>query len=327
MINFLCYSYMTNKYERKLKKYKTKLNKSQYPSYTYHITREKFEALVRNVKTVIINESLNLPNLEKYLGNYLLLQEDWHKNEELNNITDCFTEECRIKCKFGKYPSPLEYWQSNKLNLFKITSDPRKLRELLYSQTKLCNNFRISVALSILQIFHAKKWLDISAGWGDRLIAAIAYNVDRYVSVDPNPCLFKGYKQIIDTLASNKQKYTIIQGGFEQVTLPDEKFDLVFSSPPFFDLEDYSNSQDDSLHKYKQKDEWYNKFLIPSLDKAYNYLELGGHLVLYMGEGIKTNYISEMIAHVSAKMKYEGIIYYYYPDKMIPRAMYVWIKN
>lgn len=113
-------------------------------------------------------------------------------------MTDYFTEECRIHCNFKKFDSPFEAWNKNKKELLEQTNDILELRDLMFSRFKMCNNFRITVALTILEIFSPKKWLDISAGWGDRLLAAIGYGVDRYFSADPNPCLTDKYKEIIN---------------------------------------------------------------------------------------------------------------------------------
>ena len=103
-------------------------------------------------------------------------------------------------------------------------------------------------------------------------------------------------------------------------------FDLVFSSPPFFDLEIYSQSKADSITRYNTVDKWYNEFLIVSLKKAYDHLKIGGHMVLYMGEGIQTGYISDMINEMNKLMTYVGDIYYFYPNKNFARTMNVWRK-
>ena len=173
--------------------------------------------------------------------------------------------------------------------------------------------------------------MDISAGWGDRLISAILFDLDYYCGVDPNDCLKDLYKKIIDDLVKDDKKnnYQVIHDGFETADLPDMKFDLVFSSPPFFDVEIYSKSSGDSLVRYNSEESWYRDFLIKSIDKAYDYLEKDGHLVLYISEGIKTSYITRMIEHINKKMEYNGIIYYYMEQKKKkhPRKIYVWTKN
>ena len=329
-------------YQKKYLKYKLKYLKLKqfagndippYPLYrdNYVLTREKFKELVKNFEPVIKNEvpekMAKRFHPRKYENKYVLIEENWKKNEELNNVTDYFTEQCRINCTFGKHESPYIFWINNQ-HLFRNTSDPNQIRSIMYRNTKLCNNFRITVALTVLDYFKAKKWLDISAGWGDRLVAAIGHDVDLYCGVDPNECLHPSYQQIIDTLAdpSKRSNYILIKDGFETANLPDTTFDLVFSSPPFFDLEVYSQSTADSLVRYSNVDAWYHKFLIVSLKKAALYLEKGGHMVLYMAEGIQTDYIKNMIREISLIMKYKGIIYYYYPNKNIPRPLYVWQK-
>lgn len=335
-------------YQQKYLKYKSKYIKLkyggtldvEYPYYNlfYTFNKDKFEQLVNNFSPKIINqipEKMRREHIEKYKNEYVLIQEDWDKNEELNNVTDYFTEMCRVKCKFAKFDTPYDFWQKNKSRLLNESMQKfnklniKYIRDQIYYKTRLCNNFRISVAITILRLFNAKKWLDISAGWGDRLIAAIAHNVELYCGVDPNECLHPGYSNIINTLVSENKRdnYILIKDGFETAQLPNTKFDLVFSSPPFFDLEVYSKFDNDSLVKYKSVDKWYNEFLLVSVKKAYDYLENGGHMVLYMGEGIGTKYIGDMINEINKIMNYEGKIYYFYTDKYQPKRFYIWKKN
>ena len=306
-----------------------------YPLYKKYneMDRQIFLDLVDEFKPKIVHkvpDKMYRYRLHKYKGTYWLIEEDWGKNEKLNSITDYFTEECRIKCRFGNKESPIEYWEKHKDSIMGLSNyDKMNIRDYIYKHTKLCNNFRISVSLTILEMFKAKKWLDISAGWGDRLISAIAYDVELYCAVDPNDCLYPKYDEIINTLAlpEKRKNFIVLHSGFENAILPDTKFDLVFSSPPFFDLEIYSQAESDSVVKYGDVNYWYDKFLIFSLKKAHEYLQVGGHMVLYMGEGIGTTYIKNMIEDMNKIMKYLGVIYYYYPNKNIPRSLYVWQKN
>ena len=328
-------------YKRKYHKYKQKyllmkrLNSVDldYPYYNlfYELTREKFEGLVKNFTPKIVDhvpDKMKNRVIEKYMDKYVLIEENWRRNEELNNVTDYFTEQCRVKCKFAKHDSPYTFWAKHRQEFSNITNI-NQIRDSIYYKTKLCSNFRISVAMTILKLFSAKKWLDISAGWGDRLIAAIAHGVELYCGVDPNDCLHPGYNKIINMLVSENERknYILINDGFETAKLPDEQFDLVFSSPPFFDLEIYSQAEGDSLVRYNSVEKWYNDFLMVALRKAYDHLAIGGNMVLYMGEGIHTNYVSRMIRELSQMMRYAGVIYYYYPDKYQPRSFYVWHKQ
>ena len=125
-------------------------------------------------------------------------------------------------------------------------------------------------------------------------------------------------------IKENNRKFMLIQDGFETATLPDTKFDLVFSSPPFFDLEIYSSAKANSLIKYQGAEGWFNGFLMPSLYKACEYLANGGYLVLYMGEAQGTTYIPKMVELMNARMHNAGM--FYYTDGIKIREFYCWCK-
>lgn len=198
------------------------------------------------------------------------------------------------------------------------------LQETIYKHIHLCNNFKISVCLSILKFFNVKKWLDISAGWGDRLLSAILYGVDEYYSTDPNLDLHPYYKKIINKFAGKNNNNLIINTeGFEMLTPKKQYYDLVFSSPPFFDIEIYSKSKDDSYMNYNNEDEWINKFLIPSLTISSESLAIHGHIILYMGGSKKIMDVMHKTLTNKLRLKYEGIIYFY---SGILRKMFVWKK-
>lgn len=261
--------------------------------------------------------------LETFEDRYLVIYDNWRDTEYINGITDLFSERVRVRCNFKHHPSPLSYWKKHKQTILKRISKSKvhELREYIYLNTKLCNNFRISVCLAILQIFKPKKWLDISAGWGDRLLSAILYGVEKYVAADPNLDLHPCYDNIINTFApTRKSDYIIHPTGFENAPLQDTKFDLVFSSPPFFDLEQYSKHPGDSL-QHPTELAWCVQFLWPSLLKAYHHLKRNGHMVVYIS-GSPT--VMSYLMQLNAIMKYKGVIYFI--DSR-PRAMYVWQKT
>lgn len=175
----------------------------------------------------------------------------------------------------------------------------------------------------ILKFFNAKKWLDISCGWGDRLISAILYGVEEYYSTDPNLDLHPYYDKIINKLVGKNNKFIINNQKFEMLTPLKEHYDIIFSSPPFFDIEIYSKSKDDSYLNYNNEDEWINNFLIPSLIISSDSLMYNGHIVLYMGGSKKVMDVMHNTLTNILKLKYEGIIYFY---SGILRKMYVWKK-
>ena len=62
----------------------------------------------------------------------------------------------------------------------------------------MCNNFQVIITMNIYKYFKAKRILDSSAGWGDRLVAAITSGIE-YVGVDPAKCQKPLYHKIIKT--------------------------------------------------------------------------------------------------------------------------------
>jgi hypothetical protein len=309
-----------------------------YPFYNiyYKFDKKHILDIVENFKPLIYNvnlesniaQNMRKYKFDKYDNKYFIIKDDWKKNEELNNLTDYFSESVRIVCSFANNISPFNYWKNNKIDVLENTIQKYKdlniynIREYLFEKTRFCNNFRISVALTILNHFKAKKWLDISSGWGDRLLSAILYKVDKYVSTDPNKDLHPCYNKIIETFLpkSKRNKITIYNEGFENIDLKDDMFDLVFSSPPFFTLEKYSEHENNSITRYKNEKAWVNNFFIKSLIKCYNHLEKNGHMILYMGG---SSYVFEQMFKLNKIMNYKGIIYFF--DNK-PRAMYVWQK-
>ena len=87
-------------------------------------------------------------------------------------------------------------------------------------------------------------------------IAFISLNAKEYIGFDPNDNLQKGYNKIIKTFTKlNKQNqiindyhYQVIPDGFENSKF-NNYFDIVFTSPPYFDVEDYDNSNKQSIKK------------------------------------------------------------------------------
>ena len=244
----------------------------------------------------------------KFNGRYTTLVRTLTEYKFFNKITNMFIEKCNIKCKFNKYKTMHElsndkdlisdgliYMYNNNLD---ITKD--NLTSFIYHKTKICSYFPVCVAYGFYKYFNANSVLDISAGWGDRLIAACINEIS-YYSCDPNICNKPYYNQIIDILGNhNKQK--VILSGFENLTINDN-YDLIFSSPPFFDLEIYSNDSDQSNIKYPTSEKWIYNFLYVVIKKAWQHLNINGHMCLYMKDYTNLSYCEDMIVYCINNLK------------------------
>jgi tRNA1(Val) A37 N6-methylase TrmN6 len=217
-------------------------------------------------------------------------------------ITEYFIEDIRIQCKVASMDySPIDYYKHHQKfidNLFESTTKNAKYKNnktTLYYQFRLfincilfkfCDVFPLFVPLSIYSIFKPRKILDMSAGWGDRLIGALAYHQADYTGVDPNSQLQSRYKEMIEMFKGNhnQHEYKVIESGFENVELGDERYDMMFSSPPYFNAEEYSKNINQSFHKYGEIDSWLNQFMYVSVDKIWKHLMEGGFFIMVIND-------------------------------------------
>ena len=177
--------------------------------------------------------------LKKLPTNFLLLlRADYDKNFFLYKLADYFSESCRVKCNFQKNNSPYDIFNEEKKDIIKLIGNKvsyHVLDNYIYENYKLCSNFPVCVALEVYRYFKPKNVLDFSSGWGDRLLAALAYGCS-YTGTDPNKCMNSHYKEMINFFGRSTNKYVVHQTGFENFNPKENYYDLVFTSPPFFDL-------------------------------------------------------------------------------------------
>jgi len=187
---------------------------------------------------------------------------------------------------------------------------------------KECTLYPFVAGMQVLAMFKPKRWLDPTAGWGDRLRCAIAYDCE-YVGVDSNKEMKPAYAAIISDQATNPEKFKIKIGRFQDVRITG-KFDLVFTSPPFFTKEVYEH-----MVSWKNVTEFMEEFLQPLLVKSEKHLEKEGHLVLYIEDTHTEAFIDLMKLFVETELpqlKYEGAFYYEGHRKKM-RPYYVWVKK
>lgn len=160
------------------------------------------------------------------------------------------------------FRTPVEYWEQNKDKILSFHQSPKSEGDLFASWnflSKSASQFPPSVALKIYKRLGATSVLDPYSGWGDRCLAAMALGVD-YIGIDSNKELVVPYKKMIETYKSHtKSKVVFINDRCEHVDLSDYRFDLVFTSPPFW----YDNKK--MFEKYSGCETDYDKFMNESL--------------------------------------------------------------
>jgi hypothetical protein len=214
-----------------------------------------------------------------------------------NKASDYFHQVQRWKCDATGYPSPQKTWETERFRLtlfkalfsLKVTEiNPTVLRNLISLRKYIAAQFRPSAAKYIYDYYQPETVLDFSMGWGDRILGAHASeHVKKYVGFDPNLSLIEGYtKQITEyQKLGTPMRFKLYPwcAESEQIQTQDE-FDLVFTSPPYFDKEKYDQSDQQSYKKYKKFEDWMNEFLFKSIALRTEGLKSGGHLVINISD-------------------------------------------
>lgn len=210
---------------------------------------------------------------------------------------------------------------------------PETLREAAFREIKECTQFKSSLAIAIFKMFKATCVLDMSAGWGDRLLAAMAAGIS-YIGVDPNEALKSGHTAMIKECLSPPKRKNIqmIYEPFE--TVDTEKFqmkpDLIFSSPPFFNFEHYSSQSTQSIVRFPTQLDWIVYFLFVSMWKAFQCLQDGGHMVIHITDMPFLTICEPMCLFMDAyvpQSHYCGMITSISTPKTTPRPMWIWEKK
>jgi len=260
----------------------------------------------------------------KYKGKYMIHLYDNNEYLELNLISDKWMEPIRLTVSVNNKESPHEYWNSHHEEIMNYAqtnyknTDKHSLRESLYELSLEATTFKPSNAVMIYKFFNVKNALDISSGWGDRLIGAMACNLDNYIGVDPNPLLHPNYKKMIDFFKDGhklKGNYIVYKAAFEKwkpnKKISSIKFDIVFSSPPYFNYEIYNANDDNQSIKNRDLNSWFDEFLMTSIKKSLSMLKNNGVLAININD-IRNGprYVINMINETKKFAKYEGCLSY-----------------
>jgi hypothetical protein len=210
-----------------------------------------------------------------------------------NKSSNYFHQDSRYLCDSINSPSPHRSWYIKKfrdtlLNCLWTLKfehvDMRVLKSALHLRKYVASQFRPSAAKAVYQMMYSKNVLDFSMGWGDRLNAFLSCeDTETYFGIDPNASLYEGYNKQIETYNSDK---TVILNcaGAEDVDIPKNSFDTVFTSPPYFNIERYTQEDNQSWKKFKKLDQWLKRFLFPVLKKSWEGLQTDGTMVINISD-------------------------------------------
>lgn len=136
---------------------------------------------------------------------------------------------------------------------------------------------------------------DPSCGWGGRILGALSMNrPTHYVGTDPNEDLFiteinktryEYFGECYNEWTSQKNTYDIFREGSETIGSNPEfqkyynNCDLVFTSPPYFNREQYTQSETQSFRRFRTPNSWVDGFLRPTLETSVKCLKSNRYLL------------------------------------------------
>ena len=227
-----------------------------------------------------------------------------------NNIVDFFTFQERLETR-GKYNvtfydfvKNIEEFKKKKFiqNMFTYYATVKNARGLkneyivLKEVYNICisaiNIFRPLVAVEVYAKFKPSVVLDPCAGWGGRAVGAAVCDNVRYFGIDVNQSLQNPYQRMCTFLNSKcnstnpglspRISMTIADAVTYDYSQIDPKYDMVFTSPPYYFIEKYSHN---SVYN-NSKDEMDEHFYAPLFSQTYLHLLPGGCMALNVNREI-----------------------------------------
>lgn len=212
----------------------------------------------------------------------------------------------RMQSCYATSESPYRRWTTSHLctklleglfrqNMEQVTRE--ELKRLL--QRDIAGQFMPCYMKFFIEKFKATRVLDFCSGWGDRLCGFFASNATHYVGIDPNTALHATYAEQIEHYGRLN-----VTGAPKNVTMHCDRaevldvlalygenaFDLVFTSPPYFNRERYCREETQSVACFKTYQQWLEGFLCVAIGRAWSVLSAGGYMCiniadLYMKKG------------------------------------------
>jgi DNA modification methylase len=208
-----------------------------------------------------------------------------------DKITDFYTEEARMKAFTAKNMSPLSFWQQKEPLIRAICYRRHRdcslqhLRETMYFHGKEATLYKASLTKVLCDLFcpQGGVYFDPFAGWGDRMLGALAsQKVGKYIGVDSNPNLYAGYQKILQDFDPKHTRAQFINCPIEDYVIDSNSVDFILTSPPYYDYETYDVEKPKPAY-YKSYQTWFAQWMGPVLCRLERILKPGGILILYVG--------------------------------------------
>ena len=259
-------------------------NKSKKCKYYQSLTDEEHKS--------IVSDFVKPPNIDDVYKEIIRIHKGGVRN---NHTTKYFIRPLMNKVKLKSAAFSVEEVLENKelmgMVIGVIKSNPKVFCEkTLSGNIRTCfnlttnqiagvpTNYPIGSVRKILKnVKQGSNYLDFSCGWGGRLLGVMSMPVN-YYGTDPNHLLCE---KLIEISSIYKELNRIttsvnIKAIGSETFIPEWEnlMDISFSSPPYFDLEDYKIGKQSINNKnYTQ---WLEEYWTPTIKNIYKYLKDDG---------------------------------------------------
>lgn len=202
----------------------------------------------------------------------------WHVRSQQHQCApvDYFHDDKRLREALERAP---RFWPDRRC------WNAQCLRSLfrIYSSGRVAN-FRPLVARALIDRYSRPggRVLDYCAGFGGRLLGSLA--LDRhYLGIDAAVLQVQGLERMWNALRPMARGTAELHHARAEdflLTVPTHSVDLVFSSPPFFNVEIYGSDGAQSAVRYPKYQDWLRNFLEVVITEAGRVLRPGGFFVI-----------------------------------------------
>lgn len=245
------------------------------------------------------------------------------------NLIDYYFFEQRIETignkgiNFFKFVDEIDFYKTKKYiqTLLLFCDNNNRYKDSLVKKYYYCyglcfgriNAFKITNALQIYNTYSPKvAVMDPFCGFGGRLVAAMMKNIN-YIGIDLNKDLEPGYNKLLNDFrekTTSKIELLFQDSNTIDYTAYKNKYDMVFTSPPYENIEIYKHSEKKSI------EEW-SKFYKEVFQKLWDNLQPNGTYIININESIYINILEPLfglpletiLLKKSSKNHYKEYIY------------------
>lgn len=276
-----------------------------YLGKTYNTTIHK--ELTNEEYEQVVKEYYTKPDFELVKKQFVTIANGGTK---VNHITNYYVKDLMAKVKIHynnwtieealDYKPLIEFFAGKVDKNKKVFPESKSLCKNIETAFRLCgfktaskpSNFPMKSIDGLLDAYNVNgRYFDFSCGWGVRMLSSLKHGVE-YYGTDPNYILC----QRLERMASDYKNAvgcdigTNIYPHGSEVFIPEleGKIGLAFSSPPYFNLEDYRIGNQ-SWKEGVTYDSWKGNYLDATIKNVYRYLVDDGYFAINVNNFNKYN--------------------------------------